>query len=1024
MDFLTRFGLERSRFAALLMIAVLLQGALLYVGFPAREDPAITIRTAVATAMFPGMSPDRVEDLIALPMERAIREIPEVDEIDTVVQSGTATIKATFRDSVDDLAPAFTDFREKMEDVVPELPSGTQGPFVNTDFGEVAIATVAITAEGFSFAEMFDAADDLRARIYQVEGIAKVDILGTQAERIWLEVDVRRIAAIGAELRQLIDDLQAENVIAPAGSIDADGTSIQLEVSGDFKSVAEIERLLTRLEGADSFMRLQDLVQVRRGYEEPRNKPVHFNGRPALMLAVNMQEGVDIDRLGRDLTRTVEEFEQTLPVGFVAEFATYQPEKVETAVSGAISNVLQTVAVVLVVVLLFLGLRAGLVTALIVPFSIMFALIGMSFLAIDLEQVSIAAIIISLGLLVDNGVVIVEDIRSRVTEGAKPRDAAIAAGGQYATPLLVSSLTTIFAFLPLLLLEGASGEYAFSLGAVVALTLIGSWVTALCFLPVLAVWLLGTSGASAGRDEAPPARPSRLRSFYEQAIAMALRLRLVVIVAAFALVALSVWLFTLLPAQMFPLSDRNQFLIYMDLPRGTHVEQTEEVALRFMDWLNDGQANPEIESVALYVGDGGPRFYLALSPADADPASAFFIVNTTDFETTLAAMERARAHASNRIPEARFKFKRLAMGGSESGIVEIEISGADGDRLLQLAETVEQRFRRAPGIAQNENDWGNKTVKFRINIDQNQAKRLGLSTQSVSDVLETLLDGSTISTYREGDSSIAIVLRARPEDRATLEDFLSIVVGGNENGPIALQQIASLEPVPDFTTVRRIDQVRTIKVSAKSETLTAGQLLQFAQPTLDGLDLPPGYSISVGGEAEDSAEAYGRLIGNFGIALTAMVGAIMFQFNSFRRTLLIFASVPLVVIGVPWGLLATGQPVSFFGVLGLISLAGIIINNAIVLIDQIDIDRQRADVFDAIVSASSKRLRPIVMTSATTVLGLMPLYLSGGALWQPLAVVMMAGLAVASTLTLFFVPCLYALLFGREAHEPAREAAA
>ena len=1009
MHALTRFGLDRSRFTILLMVAVVLQGALLYTTFPAREDPAITIRTAVATARFAGMAPERIEQLVAVPMERKIREIPEIDEIKTIVQAGSTTINATIHDSVDDLDPVFAEFRSKMDDVVAELPSGTQGPFVNTNFGDVAIASIAMTAEGFSYREMFDTADDLRAAIYKIDGIAKVDILGMQAERIWLEVDTSRLGTIGLQLQQLVSDLQSQNVVAPAGSLNADGINVELEVSGDFGSVRDIEALLTEVPGTGSFVRLSDIVTVRRGYVEPKTKPVYFNGQPALILSVGMQDGVDIARLGQELTATVSRFEQRLPIGYVLDYATYQPEKVRIAISGAIGNVLQTVAVVLVVVLVFLGIRSGLVTSLIVPFSMMFALIGMSLLAIDLEQVSIAAIIISLGLLVDNGVVIVEDIGGRIAQGTAPRDAALAAGRQFGTPLLVSSLTTIFAFLPLLLLEGSSGEYAFSLGAVVALTLIGSWITALYFLPALSAWMLASKGAKENR---PTESDGRILDIYEMIVSAAMKQAPLVVGGAYGLVALALFVFTGLPAQMFPLSDRNQYLIYMDLPRGSHVEQTEAAALRLANWLADPAANADVANHAVYIGDGGPRFYLALNPMDADPASAFFVVNTVDFQSTLAAMERARAFAREQLPQARFKFKRLAMGGSESGIVEMKLGGPDGNRLLALARQVEARLRLAPGIAQNENDWGNKALRVVVDINQDQAKRLGLTTDSVSAVLEALLDGTTISSYREGDTSVSITVRAQAADRATIEDFVNIVVGGGPDGLIGLDQIASFEPKADFTTIRRLDQVRTITVSGKSDVLTAGELLQFVQPTLDGLELGPDHELEIGGETADSAETYSKLGSSFIVALIAMFGAILFQFNSVRRTVLTFMTIPLILIGVPFGLLLSGLPVSFFGVLGLISLAGIIINNAIVLIDQIDIERRTLPIDRAIVAASRKRFRPILLTSATTVLGLMPLFVSGGALWEPLAIVMMAGLAVASVLSLIFVPSAYRLLLG------------
>jgi multidrug efflux pump subunit AcrB len=446
----------------------------------------------------------------------------------------------------------------------------------------------------------------------------------------------------------------------------------------------------------------------------------------------------------------------------------------------------------------------------------------------------------------------------------------------------------------------------------------------------------------------------------------------------------------------------------MNMPDGTDISQTEARALEISRWLGDKSTNPEIASQTLYVGDGGPRFYLTLTPVAPDPASAFFLINAKDYQGAVQAADRAWNYLYANHPEARFKIKRLAMGSVESGIVDVEISGPDADRLLTLGARVRSLFQAAPGIRDNDDDWGNKIVKVVVEIDQDRARQLSVTSEEVTQLLNTYFSGAVVSIYREGDNLIPIVLRAGAYTSKSLEGLTSATFAKN-GGLISLAQIAKLKPGFDFARIRRKNQERTIIVSARSTSLTAGELLSTIQPGLQALG--GAYHISIGGELQKSTETNQRLAAGFPVALGVMVLAIILQFNSFRRTLLTFMSIPLILIGIPFGLLATGQPLSFFGTLGIISLSGIIINNAIVLIDQIDIERQELDLRGAIVAAAEKRLRPILLTSATTVLGLAPMAIAGGALWQPMAVLMMSGLAVASLLTLFFVPTGYFLLF-------------
>lgn len=1006
MNLLTRFGLERSRFTIAAMIGLLVAGVVLYPNFPKREDPVIVIRTAVVSALFPGMAPERIENLIAVPIERKIRELAEVKDIRTLASEGSLTIYVDLNDEVGNVNATWQRLRDKVADVKIELPDGVVGPFVNSDFGDVAIATIAITGEGFSSRELKDVADEFRKKLYQLTGISKIDLFGVQDERVWLELDTRKLAAVGVQLDALVKDLQAQNVVLPSGSINVEGTRLLLETSGDFPDVRAVETMLTRVGATDHLVRLADLVTVHRGYVSPKIKPVYFDRRSAVVLSVIMQPDQDVTQLGQKLRATARAYEQQLPIGYAINFATYQAEQVRASVNSALTNVAQTFVVVAALVVLFLGLRAGLVAAMIVPFAVMFSLIGMRWLGIALEQVSIAAIIIALGLLVDNGVVIVEDIVSRMGRGVPAQAAGLASGAQYALPLLISSVTTVAAFLPLFLLPGSSGEYGYSLAAVVALTLTGSWISAVYILPALTAWLFGR-GQVAGNQAAPP---SRLQRLYAIALQTALRFSPIVLAACIVLVVLSLSLFGRVPKQMFPLSERNQFLIYMNMPDGTDVSRTETKALEVSRWLGDKTQNPEIASNIVYIGDGGPRFYLTLTPVAPDPAAAFFLINTNDYAGAVRAADRAWKYLYANHPEARFKVKRLAMGAVESGIVDVEISGPDADRLLALSESVQALFRAPPDVHDNEDDWGNKLIKVVVEIDQDRARQFGITSEEITQLLNTYFSGAAVSIYREGDNLIPIVLRAGAYTSESLEGLTSATFAKN-GGLISLAQVARLRPQFDFARIRRKNQERTITVTARSASLTAGHLLESIRPGLQALDLAGGYHYTIGGEIEKSAETNQKLAAGFPVALGIMVLAIILQFNSFRRTLLTFITIPLIVIGIPFGLLLTGQPLSFFGTLGIISLSGIIINNAIVLIDQIDIERRELDLRDAIVVASEKRLRPILLTSATTVLGLAPMAIAGGALWQPMAVLMMSGLAIASLLTLFFVPAGYLLLF-------------
>ncbi len=1002
---LTEFGIRRQRLSILVILVILALGMGTYMGFPKREDPAITVRTAVVTVINQGLPLVQIEELIARPIEERARAIAGVDEVRTQVLQGGTILQIDLLNSVpeDGIAAIFREIESEIEALAPQMPQGSVGPLVNTNFGDVAIATVAVTAQGFPLTDLERFAEDLRDRLYVLDTVSAVTLYGVQEERIWIEVDRDRLSSIGTTLDPVIAALRAQNVRLPSGSIVSDGVRFALETTGDFGTVDAIADMIVDIPDV-GLLRLGDLAQVRRGMMEPQQTPVFHNGAQAILLGVEMFAGEDIVAVGAELQRVVDGFVLDQPWGVAAEFSTFQPEVVAVSVTNALNNMTQTFLVVLAVMTLFLGLRQALVIASIVPFAASFTFVFMPFLGIELQQVSIAAIIISLGLLVDNGLVIVEDMDSRIRAGAARRDAAIAAGSQYTLPLLIASITTVAAFLPLFLLDGTEGQYGFSLGAVVALMLLGSFLSAVYLLPTLAVWFLP--------DPKPLRRPrlmDRAAQGYGQLVGWVARAPYLTLVATLLILVVALSQMPNVRQQLFPLSERPQFMVYLDLPRGADIAATQDTALRLSDWLMSD--TDRVTGVTSFIGFGGPRFVLTLDPADFDPASAFMVVNTTDFAASTEVVTAATAHIAAAFPEARVRLKRLAMGGREPGI-EVVLEGPDGHTLMAAGQAVEAAFASAPGMVENQGDWGNRVLRARVVVAQDQARHYGLTSQSVSDALQGFLDGTQVSVLRSEDRQIPILLRGAPGSGDSFDDLANISIA-TPQGLVSLDQIARFEPHLDFATIRRVDQTRRLTVTAMSSELSALELVAHIQPTLDQLaaDLGPAYAIRIGGEVEQAGEVRGKLGAGLPVALVVMLTALMAQFNSFRRVGLTMLCVPLVVVGVPLALIGLNQPFSFFGTLGLIALSGIIINNAIVLIDQIDIERKTQPVSEAISEAARKRFRPILLTSLTTVLGLLPMALSGGALWEPMATLMIGGLGVSSILTLFYVPALYRVLF-------------
>lgn len=1019
---ITAFAIEANRITILVLIGIPLIGLLIFLDYPRQEDPSIEIRQAIVTALHPGMDAYQVEDLITHRLEEAIREIGEVDDIWSSTKEGLTIVYAEVHDWVGgpDIPRVWQTLRNKMADVAPELPAGTIGPFVNDEFGLTAVATIALWSDGFSLEDMRRVARDLRRQLDNLDGVEKIELFGVQPERVFLTVTNARLASLGISPQVIVDTLRAQNVILPGGKINAAGQNVVVEASGTFSDVTDIGATLVPIPGADRTIPLKDIVEITRDYADPADRPVFYNGHSAIVISVSILDGVNSVEFGERLSRRLAEIEQTLPIGYVLEFATFQPKLVERAVNTAIGNLGQTLVIVTVVVVLFLGVRAGLIVGAFIPATILLALIGMSAWDVELQRMSIAATIIALGIMVDNGIVVAEGIRNRYALGEDRKQAAIDTAQTLAVPLLVSTLTTILAFMPIALAEGSTGEYTLSLGQVVILVLLGSWFMSMYMTPAMCYWFIKVSPAGDVGSNSEKLYESGMYRQYRRLLETVLRQRAICLAIVIAIAIAIIFAARYVVSEFFPANDRNQFLLYIDLEAGSSIDATTRVVQGVGAWLQDEAINPEVTRAVAYAGSGGPRFFLSLAPIDPDPHVAFVLVETQTNDQVPELIERTRAYIDSHYPEARGKPKAMWFGPTEAGLVQLRISGPDERVLAAKAEHLLAAFRAVPGAVEIEQDWENSVLRVEVAVDQTRARRAGITSRDIAASLNAFVSGGAITDYREGDAVIPIVLRGTEDERDQLSTLFSLnVYSGSTGESVPLAQIADIKSTWKPYRINRRNLERTITVSAKHTHLKAGQLVDEIRPAIDSLDLPPGYRWEMGGELESAETAQERLFANFPLAGALIVFLLVWQFNSFRRAGIILLTIPMAFLGAIVGLLIMNAPFGFMSLLGLLSLAGIITNNGIIMIDSIEINRRAGMApYDAIVSAALSRFRPILMTSITTIPGLLPLIVWKDPLFYSLAIVISFGVALGTVLTLGVLPVIYSLLFGISA--PAR----
>lgn len=1013
---LTTISFEYRKPILLILLLLLINGAIAYFTLPAKEDPTITIRQAVVTTSYPGMSPDRVELLITKKLEEEIRKIPEVKKIRSTSSTGLSVIHVEIYDRFFDLELIWQDLRNKVSAAQRNLPSGTNTPVVNDSYGDVAVITLALTADGFTQSDVADMATHIRDVLYTVDGTEKVDVLGAQEERIFLEASTAKLSQLGISPNALAQELKKQNIISPGGQIDTGARNFVIEPTGNFDSVEEIGNTQIAIPGSEETLALKDLLSVKRGYRDPIYQPAYFNGQPAIMLAINMADKFNILEYAPRVKEKLNQIEASLPVGYNIHIATYQAEQVEKTVKGVSFSVLQTLVIVLIVVVLFLGMRTGLVVGSIIPFVMLVTLAIMQFSGINLQRMSLATLIIALGLLVDNGIVIAEDFKRRLESGCERLEALKQGGKELAVPLFISSLTTILFFMPLMLAEHVAGEYTRSISLVILITLLSSWVLALCVTPTLCYFFI--SSPKSDTTSAPIAKVGfmdKINDGYSHFIHWVLNQKLIFGGLMIIMFVLSIIGFGLAKQQFFPDSDRNQLVVTLDMANGTSSRSTDKQMKEIFEWLGDKDRFPEIENFTGYVGYGGPRFVMSLNPIDPADNKAFMVINIQNPDQVNEMQYKLHNGFIETFPNIRARVEKMFLGPSDSNTIKIQVKGPDKDIIYAKAQQIIDLLYTIPDTVNIRQDWENLIVKVQVQVDQHRARRAGVTSEDIANALQSYFSGSTVTEFREEDDIIPVMFRAQDSERFNLDRLRTATVYSQKlEQAVPLFQVAEFGPVYQYAQVQRENLFRTVSVEARNLKMSAEDLKTVIDARLMALgdDLPINHHIEYDGVIVQSAEAGKALSANMPLAVGVVIILLVFQFNSFRKMAIIVLTIPLSIIGTALGLLLMDAPAGFMVTLGIYSLAGIIINNAIVLIDRIDIERDsgKSD-YQAIVDACKTRLRPITMTTITTIMGLLPLILTKDPLFYGMAVVIAFGLGIGTILTLGVVPVLYATLY-------------
>jgi multidrug efflux pump len=1013
---LSAWAVSHPALVLFLVVALGVAGFFSYQKLGRAEDPFFTVKVVNVSAIWPGATAAEMQTQVADPIEKKLQELPFFEKVQTYSKPSFTAMQVTFKDSTSpkDVPYLFYLLRKKIADVQGQLPAGLLGPVVNDEFSDVDSILYMMTGDGADYAELKKVAEGMRQRLLKVPGVTKVDLYGTQDERIYVEFSHAKLATLGITPQALFDSLAKQNNVTPAGTVETSSQRVPLRVTGALdgaKAVAE-----TPVESNGRVFRLGDIATVTHGFVDPPSFVVRQEGKPALGIGVVTAKGANILDLGKEVEKATNEFMKAVPQGINVELIADQPKVVERAVGEFVHSFIEALAIVLFVSFLALGWRTGIVVALSVPLVLSIVFIVMNAMSIDLHRITLGALIIALGLLVDDAIIAVEMMVVKMEQGWDRMKAASFAWESTAFPMLTGTLVTAAGFLPIGFANSAVGEYAGGIFWIVAIALVASWFVAVIFTPYIGVMLLPNTKVHANHD--PHAvYETRMYRGLRAVIQWCVTHRVKTVLATVGIFALSIVGFGHVQQQFFPLSERPELFLQLRLPEGTAFNVTEKSVEKAETLLKDDK---DIATYTAYVGQGSPRFWLGLNPQLPNESFAEIVIVAKDVE----ARERIKAKIENAVAdgalsEARVRVDRFNFGPPVGFPVQFRVIGPDTNAVREIAYKVRDIMRENPNVKEPQLDWNEQSPYLKLVVDQDRARALGLTPQDVSQALAMLISGAQVTTVRDGIEKVGVIARAVSSERLDLARVGDLTVTSRNGVAVPLQQIAKIEYSHEEPILwrRNRDMAITVRSDVK-DGVQAPDVTNQIWPKLQEIrdHLEPAYRIEAGGAFEESAKGNSSIFILFPLMVIVMLTLLMIQLQNFSRLLLVFLTAPLGIVGASLGLNVANQPFGFVALLGLIALAGMIMRNTVILVDQIETDVAHGMTRkEAIVEATVRRARPVVLTALAAILAMIPL--SRSAFWGPMAITIMGGLFVATFLTLLYLPGLYALWFRKSLEE-------
>jgi multidrug efflux pump subunit AcrB len=1011
---IAEFSIRNKTISWLLTVIILAGGILSFTGLARLEDPEFTIKDAVINTQYPGASPQQVEEEVTYPLENAIQQLQYVDYIRSISTTGLSQITVTMKNNYgpDDLPQIWDELRRKVNDLVPHLPPGVKHPVVNDDFGDIYGLLFAIVGDGYSYKELVDFVDYLRRELVLVEGVGKVTVAGKQQEQVFVEISRAKLTRLGIPYQRIYDILSKQNIVSNAGAVKVGEEYIRFNPTGEFQNVKELERLIISQAGAQQLVYLGDVATVSRGFQEVPTYLASVNGREAITLGISFASGYNVVEIGKRVAARLQELKQQMPVGIELEVLYNQPHLVSESIRGFVVSLAEAVIIVIGVLLIFMGLRSGLLIGLILFLTVVGSFVFMKIYNIDLQRISLGALIIALGMLVDNAIVITEGILIGMQRGLTKVQAAVAITRQTMWPLLGATIIAVTAFAPIGLSNDSTGEMLASLFYVLLISLMLSWFTAISLTPFFADMFFKEqiqSGTAA--NEADPYK-GLIFVWYKKLLDFCLRYAKTTAVVAVILLIVAGYGFRFVKQTFFPYMTTPIFLVDYWRQQGTDIRDTyadvQQIEKHVMQL--DG-----VKKVSSNTGKGGIRFMLTYAPEKVYPSYGQLMVEVDDYTHIDALVGQIEQYLFANYPDAIYKFKKFELGPAVQGKIEARFSGPDPTVLRQLSDQAEKVLRDDPGAYGVRDDWKARTKVVRPVFSEAQARRVGVSKKDLDDALLMTFTGKGIGLYRDGTTLMPIVARAPDQERLSINSLKEIQIWSpvyKRYVPIE-QVVSAFETTWEDPIIARRDRKRTIMVIADPYILgdeTTAAIFNRVKPEIEAIPLPDGYSLEWGGEFENQQKAQGPLFAALPIGIALMFVITIILFNNVRQPVIIWSIVPLALIGVSSGLLLTGTPFTFIALLGFISLIGMILKNGIVLVDQINLElKEGKEPYFAVVDSAVSRVRPVSMAAITTILGLLPLLFD--AFFSSMAVTVMFGLGFATVLTLLVLPVVYRLLY-------------